>query len=136
MIGLDTGFYVELLRDKDLPIQVWKQLIKGQSEAVSSVLTLFELDMLGLRGQIEQKGVDLLLEAIPSVCKLVWIHDLGILRHGARLSHGLGIPAMDSLILASLIREGASLIYTTDGDFEKYDKGGVRVVNLMKLHEA
>ncbi len=89
MIGLDTGFFVELLKNKDLPVEVWKQLIEGQSDGVCSVLTLFELDRLGLKGQIERKGIDLLLE-------------------------------------------GAELLYTTDSDFEKRDKGGVKVVNLAK----
>jgi len=132
MIGFDTGFFVELLKNRALPIQVWRRLIEGESEAVCSVLTLFELDRLALKGQIERKAVDLLLEAIPSACRLIWIHGLCILHRGARLSHGLGMPAMDSLILASLIEEGASLIYTTDADFEKLHKEGVRIVNLMK----
>ena len=48
MIGLDTGFFVELLRGNREAVAVWKSLIAGEAEGVVSCLTLFELERLGL----------------------------------------------------------------------------------------
>jgi len=48
----------------------------------------------------------------------------------AALSHGLGIPAVDSLILAGFLAEKVRTIYTTDVHFESYRKKGIKVINL------
>jgi predicted nucleic acid-binding protein len=55
---------------------------------------------------------------------------VSLLSDGARLSHGLGIPAVDALILASLLEAGALTIYTTDEHIACYRGKGVEVVNL------
>ncbi len=43
MIGLDTGFFVELLRKNSTATTLWKKIVKGDEEAVVSCLSLFEL---------------------------------------------------------------------------------------------
>ena len=48
----------------------------------------------------------------------------------AGLSHGLGIPAVDSLILAGFLLNGSETIYTTDAHLEKYVNKGVQVIKL------
>lgn len=100
MTGLDTGFFVELLRGESAAVAIWEALIDGNEEATVSCLALLEIERLGMKGAIE--GAEVLLEAIPAVCRLVWIEDLELLSSAAGLSHGLGIPAVDALILAGL----------------------------------
>lgn len=131
-IGTDTGFYVELLRGHPTPIDTWKQLMEGESEGVCSALSLFELKRLGLKGKVPENAVDALLEAIPAICRILWIPEPDLLTYAARLSHGLGIPSMDSLILAGMLDAKCEVIYTTDSHFEAYIKKGVSIMNLGK----
>ncbi|MDL1978022.1 MAG: type II toxin-antitoxin system VapC family toxin [Desulfobacteria bacterium] len=133
MIGLDTGFFVKILEGQEMAIQAWKELIEGDEEAVCSALTLFELERLALKGKISQEGNATLQEAISGVCKIFWLNDKEIMYTAARMSHGLGMPAVDSIILAGFIREGSHRIYTTDGHFEVYKKKGVEIINLEKI---
>ncbi len=127
MTGLDTGFFVELLRGESAAVAIWEALIDDSEEATVSCLTLLEIRTAWYEGAIE--GAEVLLEAIPAVCRLVWIEDLELLSSAAGLSHGLEIPAGDALILAGFIREKAETIYTTDNHLAAYKKKGIRVAN-------
>lgn len=55
-----------------------------------------------------------------------------MLSQGARFSHGLGIPSLDSLILASLVSTDCTEIYTTDSHLEAYQSKKVMVKNLRR----
>lgn len=92
-----------------------------------SCLTLFEIERLGLKGKI--RDFEVILESVNGLCTVVWL-DREVLNKGARLSHGLGIPAVDSLILASLVCVGCTEIHTTDSHFEVYRSAAVIVKNL------
>lgn len=132
MIGLDTGFFIKLLEGDKKAISIWNLLLDDREEGVVSCISLFELERLSLKGKIEKKGVDALLESIPAVCEIVWLESYQILSLAAKLSHSFGIHTTDSLILAGFVTSGANVIYTTDSDFESYKKTGVKVINLHK----
>jgi predicted nucleic acid-binding protein len=130
MIGLDTGFFVELLRKNLKAVEVWEGIMEGDESAVSC-LTLCELKRLSLKGAIESDAVNTLLEAIGAICKVVWLEKTEILMEAAMISQAHGIHAMDSLIVAGLSSSKAKTIYTTDFHIEKYKKKGVNVVNMV-----
>ncbi len=132
MIGLDSGFFVELLRQNPEATRVWRSLIEDKDQGLVCSLTLFEIERLRLKGALPQEA-EVLFEAIPAVCKVAWIRSTSLLTLGAKLSHGLGIPAFDSLILASFVEEKAEVIYTTDSHLECYRKRGVEIINLKSL---
>lgn len=48
----------------------------------------------------------------------------------ARLAQGHALSQADALILASLLDQGCTEIYTTDRDLARYQKEGIEVVNL------
>jgi predicted nucleic acid-binding protein len=129
MIGLDTGFFIRFLENNKTAVQTWRRIIEGEESCVSP-LSIFELSRLSLRGIIDAETTDLLIEAIPSMCQVVWLDEKGILLAGARLSHGLNIPAMDALILAGFIMLNSETIYTTDSHLERFKKKGVKVYRL------
>jgi len=129
MIGLDTGFFIELMNGNDEAIRLWKSCLDEEVELVVSSLTLFEIERLGLKGRL--RDADAILDAIHSVTLVAWL-DRDMLSVAARLSHGLGIPAMDSLILVCLISNNCTEIYTTDAHLEAYQNNRVRVINLRK----
>lgn len=129
MIGLDTGFFVELLRANKEAVEVWKKIVDGEESSLSC-LSIFELKRLSLKKVIESKAVETLLEAIPAICKIVWLDQKELLLSGANLSCGLGIPALDALILASLLTTGPQRIVTTDRHLEGYKKKGITIQKL------
>jgi predicted nucleic acid-binding protein len=129
MIGLDTGFFIRFLENNKDAIQIWRGIIEGEESCVSC-LSIFELSRLSLRGIIDVETTDLLIEAILSMCKVVWLDEKGILLMGAKLSHGLKIPAVDALILAGFLMLNAVTIYTTDSHLEGFKKKGVKVFRL------
>ena len=129
MIGLDTGFFIELMNGNEIAVNLWKSGIDDEVEFVVSALSLFEVKRLGFKGKLSE--ADAVLDAINGVTLVVWLdHDM--LSQAAGLSHGLGIPAMDSLILACLIFNGCTEIYTTDSHFEAYQSNKISVKNLRK----
>jgi predicted nucleic acid-binding protein len=127
MIGLDTGFFIELINGNEEAVNLWKSCLDDEVELVVSSLTLFEIERLGLKGKL--KDSETILDAIDSVTLVVWL-ELDMLSLAARFSHGLGIPAMDSLILACLVSNDCTKIYTTDSHLEAYQSNKVRVRNL------
>jgi predicted nucleic acid-binding protein len=129
MIGLDTGFFLELVNGNNEATRLWELCLDDQVDFAVSALSLFEVERLGLKGKL--KHVEAVLNAINDVTSVVW-PDQEILSKGARLSHGLGIPAVDSLILASLVSVDCSEIYTTDSHLEAYHNNEVTVRNLRK----
>ncbi|MBP7867756.1 MAG: type II toxin-antitoxin system VapC family toxin [Acidobacteria bacterium] len=129
MIGLDTGFFVALLGGHPEAVRVWKDLVEGE-DSVTSCLTLYELRALAMRGKITLVGAEAVLEAIPAVSRVLWLDHGDTLAQAARLTHGLGLPAMDALILADLLEAGATVVYSTDVHMETGHRKGVKVVNL------
>jgi predicted nucleic acid-binding protein len=130
MIGLDTGFFIALLQGHGEATTVWSSGLNEDRELVTSCLTLFELQRLGLKGAITESTE--VCEAIQAATAVVWPGS-SILSAAARLSHGNGIPAIDSLILASLLSRDVDTVYTTDSDLERYRAQHVRVINLRGL---
>ncbi len=129
MIGLDTGYFFEVLNGNQDAVDLWKEGMNDEVDLVVSCLSLFEIERLGLKGAVRDASV--ILESIKGMCKVVWL-DHELLSQGARFSHGLGVPAMDSLILASLVSSSCSEIWTTDSHFEAYQSNKTRVRNLRK----
>jgi len=129
MIGLDTGFFVELVRNNSMAVTIWEGIVEGDESAVSC-LSLYELKRLSLKGVIESNAVDTIFEAIRGICKVVWLDKAEILTGAAAISQSHGIHAIDSLILASLATLNVKTIYTTDSHIENYKKKGVSVILL------
>ena len=130
--GFDTGFFVRLLQADPRAVAVWADVRAGRASGAASSLTLFELDRLGLRGVVERGPAEALVDALPQTCRVVWLdaaEGAGRLRRAARLGHGNGLAMADAVILQSLLDAGATTVYTTDGDLERYD-GPLDVVVL------
>ena len=69
-----------------------------------------------------QAETEALLRLLPDLCQIVYLdkEQLPLLEKAARLAHGNGLPMADSLILASALSQGASVLYSTDSDMTKY----------------
>ncbi len=129
MIGIDTGVFVELLKGNPVARQVWDDVL-GETEAVVSCISLYELHRLGLKGVIDRPSVDVLVDAIKNVCRIVWLDNQDIIVAAASLSHGLGLHMADALILTCFLDHGASTIYTVDPDLSAYRKKNLSVIMI------
>ena len=127
MIGLDTGFFIELMNGNEEAVDIWKSCLDDEVDLVVSSLSLFEIERLGLKGKL--KDWEAILDAIDAVTLVVWL-ERDMLSLAARFSHCLGSPAVDSLILACLVSNECTEIYTTDSHLETYQSNKVKVRNL------
>jgi predicted nucleic acid-binding protein len=124
MIGLDTGFLLRLLEGNPEAVRIWKALMEGDDSATSS-LTLFELRRLAMTGKIRPDAADTVIEGLLGISRIVWLDSAELMERAASLSHSVGLPAVDALILTGLLAAGAVDIYTTDRHLAAFKKKGV-----------
>jgi predicted nucleic acid-binding protein len=84
-----------------------------------------------LNGGLTVAAVRQTIEAILAVCRVIWINNCEVLFAAAGLSYGNDIPAIDAIILASLLQAGAQIIYSTDRHLQSFKKKGVGIINLL-----
>lgn len=132
MIGIDTGFFIELIKGNKQTSVVWNDILDGEDSVVSCI-SLYELKKLTLKGSIDNHSVDTLLEAIKNICTIAWLDDPEIFMTAANLSHGLGLHMSDALILSGFIKYNATTIYTVDQHLCLYKKKGVHVILLNSV---
>jgi len=121
MIGADTGFFFALSEGQALATKVFQD-----SEIAVSVLTRFELRRLALRRAIPWEEIDGHLSRSATLVDVTG----ETADEAARISAGTGMPAIDALILAGLVRAGCRTIYTRDEHFTRYNRKGVDIVLL------
>jgi len=129
MIGLDTGYFLRLLKGDAEAVRIWTAIMDGEEAAVSC-LTLFELAGFARKGAIDSHAEKTVREAIVALCRVCWLDREDPFLSAADLSHGIGLHAMDALILSGFLAAKATTIYTSDGDFEAYKKKGVRIIRI------
>lgn len=117
--GFDTGFFVLLGAEEKVALKTWDQAASGERDGYVSVITLFELDRLGLRGALPAAFVEQALESIPDVCEVIPVADLALIRQCAKLAQGLGLSLADALILGSFKAVACDEVFTTDRDLER-----------------
>jgi hypothetical protein len=128
--GLDTGYFLRLLEGNEEAVSVWKSIMEGDRQAVVCALTFFELKRLSLQGRIKKDATQKLIEAIEVLCRIVWLDNIDLLIQSASLSHGTGIPTVDSIIVMSLVSLRAVHIYTTDSHLQAYKNKAVKIIKI------
>ena len=134
MIGLDTGFFVELVRSNKQALEVFNKISEGEEDACISCLTLYELKKLSIRDSIPLDTGATLINNIMSFCSVSWLDNLQTHELAAGFSHGLGIPGIDSLMLAGLVTSSADKIYTTDKHMVTYKNKATAVILITPTH--
>ena len=129
-IGFDTGFFIKALQGDRTAVDVWKTVLDNKSAGIISCLTIFEINRLMLKGAIDRISSEILLNDICNSCHIVWVDEIDILESSAKISHSNNIPAIDSLIISSLIKSGVTVIYSTDTHVCSYKKKNVAIIKL------
>ena len=133
MSACDTGFFAEYLNANARAAEVFAAARVRREKLIVSVISLYELRRLALKGVTEQGRTEKLLALLPSVCRIVYLDQDSdaLLERAARIAHGNGLSMADSLILSSALLAGADTLYTTDSDMAKYrGEDGPNVVLL------
>ena len=92
-------------------------------------MTLFELTRHGLVGRLDASFAETIVEQAGVAYEHACVDPTDVLRRGARITHGMGLPMADALIASSLEHVGANTLFTGDSDFEGYE-GPMEVVFL------
>jgi hypothetical protein len=111
-------------------LKFYKAITPQLASGFVSCLSIFELKKLMLKGAIDKKSTDVILEDIKDFCEIIWIDEEKYLITSSRISHGNHIPAIDSIIIGSLIDSKVKIFYTTDSHFNSYKKNGFSIVML------
>jgi len=122
LAGLDTGFFFALQDEHPVALRIWQE-----SEALTSVIVLYELQRKLLKGEF--KDWPTIISDISQAVDVVPIDKKAALQ-ASHIGHGTGMPGLDALILSSLLVPECTEIYTTDSHFELYQKKGLKIVNL------
>jgi predicted nucleic acid-binding protein len=112
MVGLDTGFFVGMIKGNQKIIEIWKDLNNKDTLPVVSVLTLGELLYISFRTGTPDIG-RALIDNIDLSSRVVHV-DRKITEKAAALKAGRAIPYIDAIILATFMLNDCNTIHTTD----------------------
>ena len=127
MVGIDTGFFIGLMKGDPKPTQFWASLVDSDTLPVISTLTLGELLYISFRIGQPDRGKEL-VDSIDNSARVLPV-DPTIVEKAASLKAGRGIPYIDSIILSTFMLSGCREIHTTDRNhFAEIKNKGVSFV--------
>lgn len=127
MVGLDTGFFVGMIKGNQNIIDIWEDLNSGDTLPVVSVLTLGELLYISFRSGTPDVG-KALVDNIDLASRVISV-DRQIIEKAAALKAGRAIPYIDAIILATFMLNECRTIHTTDRNhFSEIKNKGIEIV--------
>jgi predicted nucleic acid-binding protein len=119
LIGGDTGLIIGIAEGEGSALARWKEVVEGQVDLVISVITINELLVhFYKRGKAESAEELLaLMRALGNI--RFWSVTEEIAERSAGYRYGLGIPTIDSLILATFVSAECDLVLSSDEHFRK-----------------
>lgn len=131
LLGADTGFFVSFANDHPRALEIWHRLVGGAHTLVVSTLTINEILVYFYQhgnGDRGQEWIDLMME---SRCIEIIPVSVEIAALSARYRHGMGLPTVDSVILATFLDRGCEKMLSTDDDFRTVDEQEVLPVEFL-----
>lgn len=131
LLGSDTGFLIGLANRKKACLDIWSTIRKKENNLAISVISLNELLVYYYkRGKSEKaKRLIRLSKRLENVHLIPVTVEIAEASAGYR--HGLGMPTIDSLILATFVLKGCTQVYTTDSHFDAAKKQ--KVIEVIKV---
>ncbi|MFH1563940.1 MAG: type II toxin-antitoxin system VapC family toxin [Nitrospirota bacterium] len=117
-LGADTGFLIALANKEHGVIEVWESVKRKENELIISTITLNEL-LVHFYKRGKSQEAKSLIEIAKQIKNIYFVPvTVEIAELSAGYRHGLGIPTVDSLLLATFIINKCKKIYTTDSHFK------------------
>lgn len=130
-IGVDTSFFISQLHGQQRAVQIWQEFLEGKHQFVVSTLSIHEIFIYFYKrgaGELGSQWLSMLIELKNVVIVPV---SVDIAAHSARLRHGMGLPAIDSLLLATFLHQNCELIVSTDSHFRVVAQQNVLPVEIV-----
>ena len=131
LLGTDTGFFVAYANNHPRALRIWQELIDGLHTLVVSTLTINKILVYFYKrgnGDKGQEWVDLVVETDNIEIVPVSVE---IAARSAQYRHGLGLPTVDSVILATFLDRRCEKMLSTDDDFRVVDEQQVLPVEFL-----
>jgi len=131
VLGADTGFFVSYANNHPRAQEIWQGLADDLHILVISTLTISELLVYFYQrgdGDKGQEWIDLMMESDGIDIVPVSVE---IAARSARYRHGMGLPTVDSVILATFMEQECEAMLSTDEDFRIVDEQKVLPVEFL-----
>ncbi|NHZ72024.1 MAG: PIN domain-containing protein [Aquificales bacterium] len=132
VLGADTGFFIARAQNHPQATAVWQKLMGGKHELVVSTVTINELLVYYFKrgqGEVGEKLVSLMIR--NKFVNLVPV-SVEIAQLSARYRHGVGLPTVDSLILATCLDRKCDKLLSTDSDFRIVHEQSIIPVEFLE----
>jgi len=131
LLGVDTGFFVSYANHHPRALTIWHELIDGLHTLVVSTLTINEILVYFYQRGDSDKGQEWVALMIETDNIEVVPVSVEIAIRSARYRHGMGLPTVDSVILATFLERGCEKMLSTDNDFRIVDEQKVLPVEFL-----
>lgn len=131
ILGGDTGILFGIAQSADSAMIHWQRVGAGSDRLLLSPLSLCEF----LVHQYKRGQGDTAREFLARICTVEHVHvvdvDQAIAERAAGYRHGLNLPTVDSVILATFVSQGCDLVLSTDGHFQLAGERGIIPVEML-----
>ena len=126
-----AGFLIAVVEQEATASHHWESVLASDEDLVLSTLSICEfLVYYFKRGQGDAARA--LIEQIRGLDHAHFVGvDETIAERAAGYRYGLGIPTVDSLILATFVEQGCDLVLSVDGHFAFAGERGVVKVEML-----
>ena len=131
VLGADTGFFVAQAQNQPQATAVWQDVEAGKHELIISTVSINELFVYLFRRGRNQEGQNWLSLLLDNHFVYLAPVSVAIAQLSARYRHGLGLPTVDSLILATCLDRKCDKLLTADSDFHIVDEQGIIPVEFL-----
>ncbi len=132
VIGVDTGFFIELKNNSPRANEIWNSVVEGNEELAVSVVSINEILVYYFKKGKTEMGRELLasMKLFANIALLPVSERIAEISASYRF--GLGIPTIDSLILTTFIVQKCDKVVSTDADFLIAKKQGIIDVEYIE----
>lgn len=131
VLGADTGFFVSYANNHPRALEIWQELIDGLHTLVVSTLTISEILVYFYQRGDGEKGQEWMELMVETDSIEVIPVSVEVAARAARCRHGMGLPTVDSVILATFLEQGCEKVLSTDEDFRIVDEQKVLPVEFL-----
>jgi len=132
ILGGDTGFLIGVVEQQKVALEYWQQVLDEQSVLFVSTISINELLTYYYKrgkGDMAKK----LIEDVQLLGNTIFVPvSKEIAERSAGYRHGLGIPTVDSIILATFVQHSCYIVLTTDSYLEVASKQGIIKIEMVQ----
>jgi len=117
-LGADTGLLIALANKLPKALELWETVRLGENNLVISTVSINEL-LVHFYKRAKQPTARNLIDVARTLKNIAIVPvSLKIAELSAGYRYGLGIPTIDSIVLATFLDKKCEKLYTTDSHFQ------------------